>query len=160
VIYYGFDFNEQNRITRRVGIMAAMGYKTDYPKLWPERTIYSMSEVGIQVPNTYRLFKHANCFGCLKASLLHWYVVYVWKIDIYIEAIEMEEALDFTIHTVIRNGIKRTITLLELSTIFDRMREDGIAATEHQNVLGFARMLRNYEVEECAVGMPCECTES
>lgn len=65
-LVYGFDANEQHRIRRRVGIMAAMGYQTEYPLTWEVRTIHDIEEVGIERPKTYSIFNHANCTGCLK----------------------------------------------------------------------------------------------
>jgi hypothetical protein len=71
VIYYGFDANETNRIQRRSSIMAAQGYRTDYPlALWDDK-IASIREIGVAPPNTYSVFKHGNCKGCLKAGLQH-----------------------------------------------------------------------------------------
>lgn len=157
IIYYGFDIHESRRIQRRSGLLAAKGYKTDFPMLWKGRTIYNTKEIGIEPPMTYEVFKHANCFGCLKAGLLHWYVVYVIKPFIYEEAIDMEEELDFTIHTIIRNGTKRPISLLELGHIFERMKTDRIPVTEHQSMIKFAHLLRKYQIEECNSGKPCEC---
>lgn len=46
-VMYGFDENETVRITRRVGVMATMGYKTDFPMLWENRTIHNIEEIGI-----------------------------------------------------------------------------------------------------------------
>lgn len=157
IIYYGFDSKETIRMQRRTGILGAMGYKTDYPMIWKERTIYSIREIGIEPPLTYKFYQHANCKGCLKASLLHWYVVYVNDILIYNEGIWMENELDFTIHTVIRNKVKTPISLTELAPIFERMRIDGIEATEHQSKQKFANKIKAYQLEECSTNKPCEC---
>lgn len=54
-LVYGFDANEQHRIRRRVGIMAAMGYQTEYPLTWEVRTIHDIEEVGIERPKTYSI---------------------------------------------------------------------------------------------------------
>lgn len=43
-LVYGFDANEQHRIRRRVGIMATMGYQTEYPLTWEVRTIHDIEE--------------------------------------------------------------------------------------------------------------------
>lgn len=158
IVYYGFDKKETTRITRRSGVMGAMGYKTDYPIIWKERTIQSTTEIGIEPPLTYEIYEHANCKGCLKASLLHWYVVYVNDPLIYAEGVWMEDELDYTIHTVIRNKVKSTIKLSELALVFDKMKADGIPATEHQSKMKFAKLIRKYQIEECEVGKPCECT--
>jgi hypothetical protein len=158
IIYYGFDMKEKARIQRRVGIMGAMGYKTEYVlALWPDRTIFSTNEIGIEPPSTYSVFEHANCKGCLKASLLHWYVTFVWYPEIYDKGIWMEEKIDFSIHTIIRDGVKRAIFLSELKPIFERMKIDEVPATEHQSKIKFAQLLRKYQIEEIDSKKPCEC---
>lgn len=158
IIYYGFDMKEKDRITRRVGIMASMGYRTAYPlATMKERTIFSTKEIGIDPPLTYDVFEHANCKGCLKASMLHWYVVYVYYPAIYARAVFTEEAVDFTIHTIIRNKIKRPISLKELSAHFEKMKLDGVPATEHQSKFKFANLLKKYQIEESIISRPCEC---
>ena len=86
VIYYGFDPKERVRIQRRVGIMGAMGWKTDYPLLWNPRTVLSVKDVGIDPPLTYCQFNHANCIGCLKAGWQHWYIVFCERPDIWQKA--------------------------------------------------------------------------
>ncbi len=158
VIYYGFDLKETARIQRRTGILGSMGYKTDYPiAFWKDRTIHSTIEIGINPPAHYELFEHANCIGCLKASLLHWYVTFVHYPETYQKGIVMENTLDYTIHTVIRNGIKSRISLTELAGLFVKMKNDNIPATEHQSKIGFANLLRKYHIEESALNKPCEC---
>lgn len=158
VIYYGFDIGEPARITRRSGIMAAKGYKTSFILAIPEgRTIFSTKEIGIEPPLTYSWYEHANCEGCLKASLLHWYVTYVRRPDVYAKGIVTEEHIGFAIHTIIRNKVKRPIFLTELAPIFDQMLKDGIEATEHQSKMKFANLIRKYQLEECNPGKPCEC---
>ena len=145
VIYYGFDLKEQVRIQRKSGILGAMGYRTDYVlATWKDRTIFSTKDIGIEPPLTYGLFEHANCIGCLKASLLHWYVVYVHYPGIYDEGVWMEHQIDFTIHTVIRNKEKLPISLTELKPIYEQMKQDGIPASEHENKMKFAHLLRKY----------------
>lgn len=157
-IYYGFDAKETVRIQRRSGILGAMGYKSDYAlALWVERTIYNTIEIGILPPSTYSVWKHANCKGCLKASLLHWYVTYVHEPDIYAKGIILEEAVDYTVHTVVRNGVKMTVSLKELQPIFEQLKQEGWPATEHQSEIKFANKLRQYGLKEENVGKPCEC---
>ena len=63
--------------------MRSMGYKTEYPLANWERTIFNTEEIGISKPVTYRIYKHANCIGCLKAGRQHWYVVYCLRPDIF-----------------------------------------------------------------------------
>lgn len=158
VIFYGFDSTEVDRIQRRTGILGAKGYKTDYIlAFWKDRTVFNIKEIGIEPPCTYLVFKHANCKGCLKASLLHWYVVYVCYPDIYQEAIHMEEEIDFTIHTVTRNKVKGPISLTELAPIFKQMHTDGIRASEHQSMQKFANKIKKYQIEMVDYKKPCEC---
>lgn len=157
VVYYGFDPKESARMTRRTGILGALGYKTDYPLTWKERTILNSREIGIEPPSTYSVYEHANCKGCLKASLLHWFVTFVHENAIYWKGSVMEEAIDFTIHTIYRNKIQRPISLKELAPIFQRMKDDDVPATEHQSKLKFAGLLKKYELQEIEIGKPCEC---
>jgi len=101
ILYYGFDDSEPDRIQRRSGIMGGIGYKTAFPIAFEDLRVKDTNDIGIKPPSTYDTFIHANCIGCLKAGLLHWYVVYVLRPDVYQEAIEMEEQIDFTIHRVL-----------------------------------------------------------
>lgn len=159
IIYYGFDKHELNRIQRRSSLLGAMGYKTDYPSLWKERTILKIEEIGIKKPATYEVFEHANCIGCLKAGLLHWYVVYHTDIETYMEAVNLEEEVNYTVHTVVRNKVKMSITLTELAPLYERMKQDGIPITEHQNKIKFGHLIKKYQIEELNANKPCECTD-
>lgn len=96
-LVYGFDANEQHRIRRRVGIMAAMGYQTEYPLTWEVRTIHDIEEVGIERPKTYSIFNHANCTGCLKAGKQHWFVVYCLYPKIWEKAKLAEDTIGYSI---------------------------------------------------------------
>lgn len=157
IVYYGFDKGEVNRIQRRTTIMAANGYKTDYPlALWKERTIQDVSEINIKRPNLYSSFKHANCIGCLKGGMQHWYVVYCTNKDIFKKAIKTEEEIGFSI---IKNNF-----LTDLEPKFKKMQEMGIDPTEHINSSKFwstvkskmkndNQILIDFEINE----KPCEC---
>jgi hypothetical protein len=135
-----------------------MGYKTDYVlAFWKERTIYNTIEIGIEPPSTYTVWKHANCKGCLKASLLHWYVTYVHCPEQYAKGIKLEDAVDFTVHTVIRDGVKMSVTLRELMPLFECLKQEGFPATEHQSEIKFANKLRKYGLKEENNSKPCEC---
>lgn len=69
VFLYGFDKNEVNRIQRRIGVIANMGYKVDFPLAYWNNPVKTPEEFGIKRPITYNLYKHANCSrGCLKAE--------------------------------------------------------------------------------------------
>jgi len=159
IIYYGFDENEKDRVMRRSGLLGAMGYKTKYPIFRKEVEIQSTSEIGIKPPSTYSVFKHANCIGCLKAGLLHWYVTYCLRPDVYDKGSDTEQKIGYCIHRVTRNGVTDTISLEELRPIFMQMQLDGVPATEHQSDKKFGRLLRKYQIEQCNVNKPCECTE-
>lgn len=157
IVYYGFDNNEIKRIDRRMQILGALGYKTDFPlAFWDLR--YSCTEdVGISRPNVYSAFKHANCMGCLKAGLLHWYVVYCVDRDNFNEAAKMEEDLGYTIQSVIRDGKTIQMSLNELAPIFCQLRASGVRASEHQSSVGFAHAVRKLGIEPPSVLLPCEC---
>jgi hypothetical protein len=130
VIYYGFDdtARERDRMQRRTGILAAMGYRTDYPLVtWRERTIRSTEEVGIARPSTYQTFIHGNCIGCLKAGWQHWYIVYCTRPDIWLKGKWAEEEIGYAIHY--DNGAP--VYLEEMEPRFEAMRASGIPATEH-----------------------------
>jgi hypothetical protein len=152
-IYYGFDSNEKNRIQRRSSHLASLGFRTDYPlALWKERTIQATEEIGIARPDTYSLFKHGNCVGCLKAGRQHWYVVYCTRPDRWEKAKFAEDEIGYTI-------IKGT-SLIELEPMFDRMRQLGIEPTEHIQAATFwakVKKMLKVEVVENKV-LPCECT--
>lgn len=153
IIYYGFDKAEKARIQRRIGVLAAQGYKTDFPlALWPENDLISSTkEVGIEPPNTYGVFKHANCTGCLKAGKQHWYIVYLTRKDIWEKAKLAEEIIGYSI-------IKEAY-LEELEEDFAAMKCLGITTTEHElGVTFFARVRKLFKnIEEDGDSKPCEC---
>lgn len=151
VLYYGFDANEGVRIQRRVGILAGMGYKSDYPLAYWERTIQSTNDIGIAPPNTYSDFRHANCTGCLKAGKQHWYIVYNKRKDIWEKAKLAEEIIGYS--------ILKDVYLEELEEDFERMNSLGIKTTEHEKgVTFFARVRRTFkDIESDDDAKPCEC---
>lgn len=159
VIYYGFDANETKRIQRRSGIMGAQGYRTDYPvALWPEK-IKSIEEIGVERPNTYGVFKHGNCKGCLKAGLQHWYVIYCTRPDIWEKAKWAEDEIGYSIH--------RDLYLEDLEPVFETLRRNGMPATEHIPFQKFwasaKKILDSHKagqvslLEALADARPCEC---
>lgn len=125
VIYYGFDANEKARIQRRSTILGAQGYKSDYPlALWPDPlTPDYLDEIGIAPPMQYKVFKHANCRGCIKGGLQHWLCVYVHDRPTYEEFAELEEEIG---HTILRDK-----SLDDLRQYFDSILKTGIEVTEH-----------------------------
>jgi hypothetical protein len=157
IIYYGFDKNESERITRRASILGAIGYKTAYPIAFEEMEISDTRQIGIEPPNSYSIFKHANCIGCLKAGLLHWYVTYCIRYDLYCKGKILEAHTDYSIHRITRNRETTSIYLDELEPIFRQMQIEGVPATEHQSAKKFGHLLRKYQIEECNVNKPCEC---
>lgn len=160
VIYYGFDSTprELDRMQRRTGIMAANGYKTDYPlALWPERTIYAPEEIGIARPSTYSVFIHGNCIGCLKAGWQHWYIVYCMRPDIWEKAKFAEEEIGYAIHS--DNGVP--VYLEDMEERFARMRSFSVPATEkipHQRFWAQTRKIVN--IKQVDSVLPCDCTDA
>jgi hypothetical protein len=153
IIYYGFDANEMVRVRRRIGILAEMGYKSDYPlAIWRERTIHDTEEIGINKPLGYTKFKHANCIGCLKAGKLHWYITYLERPDIFEKAKNAEEVIGYT--------IIKGISMLELEKDFKILKEAGVEASEHEGGATFgARARKVIKVfTQDDIAKPCECT--
>ncbi|QBR00481.1 hypothetical protein [Paraburkholderia pallida] len=155
VCYYGFDANETGRIQRRSSIMGAMGWKTDYPvALWSERTIVSTLEIGIPLPNTYGVFKHANCVGCLKAGWQHWYVVYCTRPDIWLKAKWAEDEIGYSIH----HDESGAVYLEDMEDRFERMKAAGVPATEHIQPQRFWTQAKKIiAVQPLFDTKPCEC---
>lgn len=152
VIYYGFDAKEPARIQRRSQILGAMGYRTEFPLLsWP-RTIESTDDIGIAPPESYSVFRHANCVGCLKAGMQHWYIVYCAFPDIWERGLWAEEEIGYT--------IIKGHSLIDLEPKFETMRRAGVLATETLAPAGFwkeAKKLVGLYEETTAV--PCECAQ-
>lgn len=148
VLVYGFDENETIRITRRVGVMAAMGYKTEYPLTWNNRTIYEIEEVGIARPKTYNIFNHANCIGCLKAGKQHWFIVYCFYPEIWEKAKFAEEEIGYSI---LKQGY-----LLELENEFSKLKEKAMPPTEKTKPQKFWAVARKLIKDED--NLPCECS--
>lgn len=156
VIYYGFDEHEKDRILRRSTFLAAKGYKTAFPLAhWPS-TIKSTTEIGIEPPMTYGLFKHANCTGCIKGGRQHWYVVFCTRSDIWQKAKDAEDQIG---HHIVKG-----VFLTELEPMFKRMRCAGIAPTEHIPPQTFWATARNILKNDRQVDLfteqdqrPCEC---
>lgn len=159
VIYYGFDKNEEVRVQRRISILGADGWVTDYPFFfWNDDDLKYKStlQIGIKPPAQYDRFKHANCIGCLKAGKQHWYVVYCLYPEIYKEAIETEEEIGYS--------ILKDIFLEELIPLFEKMRTQGISATEKIQSKKFWNAVKsnnlqiNFDISE--ESKPCLCTDN
>lgn len=150
-VYYGFDASEPVRITRRSSILAAMGYRSDYPlALWRQRTIQSTREIGIEPPNTYNVFKHANCVGCIKGGVQHWYAVFCTRPDIWRKAKLAEEDIGYS--------IIKDYYLEDLEKRFETMRCAGVKPTEHESQQAFHAKAKKFIVlAEKNPDKPCEC---
>lgn len=158
IIYYGFNPKEKDRIQRRVGILGAMGYKTDYPlAFWAERTIHSTKEINIEPPNSYNKFKHANCTGCLKGGIWHWYVTYCERPDLFEDGKNTEEELDYTILRKTINKIRVPFPLSKLQPIFELMKHNGVPASEYVSFGNQRKFLKQYSLEAEENEKPCEC---
>lgn len=153
VIYYGFDRTEVSRIQRRTGILGAEGYKTDYPlAFWPSDSLLkSTKEIGIEPPNQYTKFKHANCIGCLKAGKQHWYIVYCERKDIFEKAKNAEEEIGYSIIW--------DATLEQMEPIYKAMQTAGIEPTEHMDPRTYWAKVRSVGIDTTVVEdiKPCEC---
>jgi hypothetical protein len=154
MVYYGFDANEQVRITRRVGIMGVLGYATEYPLATWTRTIFGTEEIGIARPRGYSVFKHGNCVGCLKAKQQHWYIVYCTRPDIWMKAKWAEEEIGYSIiHT--EDG---PLYLEDLEPKFEEMRLAGVPATELIPQQTFWAQARKFIKIYKQDSLPCECS--
>lgn len=148
VILYGFDSKETVRITRRTGIMATLGYKTDYPSLWEYRTIENVEEIGIKRPSTYEIFNHANCKGCLKAGKQHWFTVFCLYPEIWEKAKQSESIIGYS--------ILRDKFLEEYEKEWSVLRDKNFPATEKINPQKFWTQARKIIKEDDC--LPCECS--
>lgn len=157
-IYYGFDATEPGRIQRRIGIMGALGWKTDYPRIWEERKYENTEALGIPRPCTYSVFKHGNCIGCLKAGWQHWYIVYCTRPDIWLKAMWAEDEIGHAIHW---DGDK-PVYLEDMEPRFAAMKAAGIPATEHiphQRFWAQARRIIPISDMQIRISLPCDCHE-
>ncbi len=156
IIYYGFDLNETDRIQRRSSILGQMGFKSDYPlALWKDRTIYQTDEISIRKPNTYSVFKHGNCVGCLKAGWQHWYVVYCTRPDIWLKGKWAEDEIGYAIHYDSKIG---AVYLEDMEDRFEKMRSAGVEYTENIPFQTFwAKAKKIVKLHEMKDEIPCEC---
>ncbi len=134
VIVYGFDSTERHRMERRASILAAMGYKAEFPLAQDGHTVRAIEELGIKRPCTYANQKHANCAGCLKAGRQHWYWVYCLHPAIFKEALAAEAQIG---HSIIKG-----IYLEKLAPTFQRMKEKGIEPQDTERPQAFWARVR------------------
>lgn len=152
IVYYGFDKSERTRITRRLGLMAADGYRTNYPLAsWDlsERTIFNTEEIGIQRPNTYKKYRHANCKGCLKSGQQSWYLVYCEDYEYYQKGIRAEEEIGYS--------ILKDHYLKELEPKFAKMKAAGIVPTEKIGWQTFWARVKRI-LKDGYYSLPCDCS--
>jgi hypothetical protein len=147
-IVYGFDANESARITRRVGVMASMGYMTEFPLLWDNRTIYNIEEIGIKRPVVYDIFNHANCKGCLKAGKQHWFIIYCLYPEIWERAKMAEDEIGYS--------ILRDKYLKELECDFALLKSKNFPETEKIKPQTFWAKARKLIADE--ENLPCNCS--
>ena len=147
-ILYGFDAEEEDRIYRRRNNLRAMGYATEFPLAEWKRSILDTSEIGINKPSTYKIFKHANCIGCLKAGRQHWYVVYCLRRDIFDKAMSAEEEIGFS--------IIKGIYLKDLASKYEEIKSKGICPNDKGNSATFWKRV-NDTLPEQESFLPCDC---
>lgn len=148
-IAYGFDLDEPERITRRSQHLGTMGYKTWFPLIEKGRSIVKIEDVGISRPITYKIYKHANCMGCLKAGWQHWYLIYCLHPDIWEDGKRADEAIGYSIHS--------DYFLKEKEAMFQEMRfEKGICPSEKLPHQTFWEIVRRTMPGEQNL-FPCDC---
>lgn len=113
-----------------------------------KRTIKSTEEIGINKPNTYTIWKHANCIGCLKAGQQHWYVVYCNDYEVYQMGKDAEEIIGYSFGKEF---------LKDVEPKFKRMKEIGIPANEHIKSSTFWKSAKHYLKQSTQDLFPCEC---
>jgi len=146
-IIYGFDKNEPQRITRRSQSLGMMGYATEFPLLSAPKVVKTL-QVGIRPPITYDIFKHANCIGCLKGGLQHWYITFCLREDIWEHAKIVEDKQDFAI-------IKENVFLKDQECKFIKMLKANIVPSEKGNPQTFWAEVRKELGAD--YNRPCEC---
>lgn len=159
IIYYGFDDDEQHRILRRRFILGAKGYETCFPLAeWSPLEHYEgIHQLGIKPPSTYGTYKHANCAGCLKGGIQHWYVTHCHRPDVYAKAQAVEQRLGYSILKDQRTVPNVPLWLSNLAPVFARMKCAGVPDTEHYPEHKFKRYLKQYRLPEISLFAPCEC---
>jgi hypothetical protein len=145
---YGFDKQEIDRIQRRTGVMISLGYKTDYPLALWDRTIETTESIGIPRPSTYKIYRHANCTGCLKAGKQHWYIVFCTRPDIWELGKRAEQEIGYSII----NGEY----LKEMEPLFQKMKCYGIVPTQKIKPQAFWARVNKF-IPDGQELLPCEC---
>lgn len=110
--------------------------------------IYSTLEIGINPPDVYEKFKHANCTGCLKAGKQHWYVVYCEDYEVFQMGKNAEEIIG---HSFMKEFLK------DLEPMFEQMKKRGIPANENIPSNIFWKSAKKYINKSQEDLFPCEC---
>lgn len=153
-IYYGFDANERKRVMRRSGILGELGFRTAFPLFSESPVITETEQIGIARPNTYSVWAHGNCVGCLKAGWQHWYVVYVTRRDVWEKAKWAEEEIGHAIH----HDDNGPVYLDEMEPKFAEMVLAGVPATERIPQQTFwAQSKKWIAIQHRGDLFPCEC---
>lgn len=113
------------------------------------RTITSTKEIGIEPPNSYEIWKHANCIGCLKAGKQHWYCVYVHDYETFKRGKLSEETIGYSIH---KEG-----WLKDWEKYFHKMKLAGIPANEHIPAKKFWKSAKRFTKMDIEDLFPCQC---
>lgn len=148
-IVYGFDKSEPHRIQRRIGVMASLGYQTEYPLAHGTRTLEKTEELGIQRPLTYRIYRHANCQGCLKAGKQQWYITYCMRPDLWEEGKDTEKEIGYSI-------LKGTYLEDLEDKFYDMKIKKNICPSEKTPPATFWAKVNNSIPEQVSM-LPCEC---
>ncbi|MDR1563909.1 MAG: hypothetical protein LBS74_03020 [Oscillospiraceae bacterium] len=155
-ILYGFDGDEPQRISRKQDVMRSMGYSTQFPLADWTPTISNIEEIGIQRPCTYSIFKHANCIGCLKAGMQHWYGVYCTRPDIFEYGEYAEKKIGYSI---IKKDNGERAFLKDLEPKYHEMKyAQHICPNEHTSPNTFWAMVEKVLPEQCSLYPPCDCS--
>ena len=112
------------------------------------RTINSTKEIGIEPPNTYDIWKHANCIGCLKAGQQHWYCVYVHDYETFERGKLSEEIIGYSFGKDFLKNYEEK---------FEQMKIIGIPANEHIPSHTFWKSAKKYLKKETMDLFPCQC---
>jgi 3'-phosphoadenosine 5'-phosphosulfate sulfotransferase (PAPS reductase)/FAD synthetase len=114
-----------------------------------QRTIFSTTEIGIEPPNTYNVWKHANCIGCLKAGKQHWYCVYVHDYETYERGKLSEKTIGYSIH--------KEAWLKGWEKDFEKMKLAGVPANEHIPAKTFWKSAKRFTQIQTEDLFPCQC---
>lgn len=131
VLYVGFDWNEDNRVTDLRKALAP--WRVEAPMMespiWTKEQMENEAiKLGLQIPELYRLgFPHNNCGGrCVRAGITHWVHLFKTKPERYLdwEQKEWDTAEDFRQRGIVplsilrdrRNGETRNLYLKDLRT--------------------------------------------